>query len=66
MERKQNIQKVVKGLSVAALATGIGLGATGCQTGSGSCGNGSCGKKHSEEGKSSCGKGSCSGGSHSK
>ena len=56
MDYKNNIRQALKGVSVAALAAGIGLGTAGCQTGS--CGAGSCGKKQSEEGQSSCGHGS--------
>ena len=63
MDNKKHVKTVLKGVSIMALATGVGVLANGCQT-SGSCGAGSCGDKHQENAeKSSCGKGSCGKGS---
>ncbi|MFW5871087.1 MAG: hypothetical protein ACOCVH_01225 [Verrucomicrobiota bacterium] len=65
MDIKKHVKTTLKGVALASLAAGIGIGTCGCRTGKsscgkGSCGNGSCGDKHGEA-KSSCGNGSCSG-----
>ena len=66
---KERIRKSLKGLAIAGLAAGVGLGLAGCKTGS--CGPGSCGSKSGMSEKGSCGQGapamtSCGGGEKEK
>ncbi len=57
---KKVMKKLLAGLSIAGLVTGITL--TGCQKANGSCGAGSCSKTEKVEGEEgSEGSGSCSG-----